>query len=93
MVDKAYSAKSTDVLYCLFTILFEEDTKRPLYQYLQQCAESGECILDESEVQVVSYDFKKRALQKNKDLKVYGEKLWGRGVKDILKYVYLRYFG
>jgi len=69
-----------------------DDKERPLYQYLLKCAESGECIFDEAAVQIISYDFKKKTIQENEDLNIYGDELWGRGIKDILKYTYLRYF-
>lgn len=68
------------------------DNKRgPLHQYLMKCAESGDSVIDEEKVRVISYDFKKGAFQKDNELLISGEKTWGNSLKDIGKYLTLRY--
>lgn len=63
----------------------------PLHQYLMECSNTTNGVLNEEEVKVVSYDFRKSSLQKSDDLVVLGEKKWGRNLKDISKYLGLRY--
>jgi len=64
----------------------------PLRQYLVKCAEAGGGIYDEKYVKVMSYDFKTKALQKDDDLIVIGDKKWGNNVKALMKYLLLRYW-
>jgi hypothetical protein len=68
-----------------------EDTAGPLYQYLAQCAITGDCMTDETQVSVVSYNQQKKEMQKDKDLDVYGEIEWGNDLKALLKYAMLRF--
>ncbi len=69
-----------------------DDKKGPLHQYLVKCAEEGGCIFDERHVAVKSYDFKTSTFQRNNDLVIVGEKKWGRDLKSIMKYLFLRYY-
>lgn len=65
----------------------------PLHQYLVKCAEAGGGIYDEKYVKVMSYDFKAKAIQKDDELVVVGDKKWGNNVKALMKYLFLRYWG
>ncbi|MEF9427326.1 MAG: hypothetical protein L0956_09220 [Candidatus Mariimomonas ferrooxydans] len=56
-----------------------------------KCAESGDCVFDGEKVKVISFDFKKDAFQKNDELVIFGEKRWGSNIKQIMKYLVLRY--
>lgn len=67
--------------------------KGPLHQYLVECAKNGGGIFDERRVVVRSYDLKKGKLQGDDRLIVRGERHWGREIKAILKYFYLRFAG
>jgi hypothetical protein len=64
----------------------------PLHQYLMKCAEHGGGEIDESKVDVKSWDFDTGKFQENDELVVTGEKEWGWDVKTLMKYFYLRYF-
>jgi hypothetical protein len=48
-------------------------------------------VFDEKYVKVESYDFTKKAMQRDEDLVIHGERHWGTKPKAILKYIYLRY--
>ena len=63
----------------------------PLRQYLAKCAEAGGGIFDEKHVKVMSYDFKTKAIQKDDELVIIGDKKWGNNVKALMKYLALRY--
>ncbi|MDF1537250.1 MAG: hypothetical protein P1S46_12325, partial [bacterium] len=63
-----------------------------LYQYLKACADQTDDCLDESQVEVVSWDMEKDRLQENRELVVHGEKHWGSDPKQLAKYALLRYF-
>jgi hypothetical protein len=67
-----------------------DDAKSPLLQYLAACAEKSGCVLDESRVDVVSYDIGNKRDQ-NYDLVLHGEMDWGWDPKSLLKYIYLRF--
>jgi hypothetical protein len=67
-----------------------DDTKSPLREYLMKCAEEGGGIFDEKHVEINSYDFEKRGMQRDSDLVVVGEKEWGTIPRNILKYILLR---
>ena len=69
-----------------------DDTKRPMYQYLVNCAEKGGGFFDEKYVDVKSYDLKTKIFQGDDDLVVMGEKTWGHDPKHLMKYLVLRYF-
>jgi len=66
--------------------------KGPLHPILVKCAESSGGMLDESNVEVKSYDFKKKAFQKNDELVISAPTHWGSNPKAILKYLILRYW-
>jgi hypothetical protein len=68
------------------------DNKRShLHQYLVKCAESGGGVFDEKYVEIKSYDFKTKALQKDTELVIIGDKKWGNNIKQIVKYFVLRF--
>jgi hypothetical protein len=69
-----------------------DNKKSPPHQYLVKCAEEGGGIFDERLVKVTSYDFKTKLLQKDDDMIVSGETMWGTNPKAILKYLVLRYW-
>jgi len=64
----------------------------PLHQYLMKCSEHGGGEIDESKVDVKSWDFNTGKFQEDDELVVTGEKEWGWDVKTLMKYFYLRYF-
>jgi hypothetical protein len=68
-----------------------DNKKSPLHQYLLKCAESGNFLFDEEKVKVVSYDFASGSFQGDTELVVHGDKQWGRDIKPLLKYFFLRY--
>jgi hypothetical protein len=74
------------------TIHNPDNKKGPLYPYLVKCAESGGGVLDERDVEVRSYDFQKKALQKKEDLVISTPIHWGTNPKAILKYLVLKYW-
>ena len=67
-----------------------DNVKSPFRQYLATCAEKSGCVLDESRVDVVSYDIGNKRIR-NDDLVLHGEMDWGRDPKSLLKYIYLRF--
>ena len=69
-----------------------DNKKGPLYQYLVKCAEEGGGTFDERYVAVKSYDFYKKEFQSDDNLVITGEKTWGGDVKEIVRYILLRYF-
>ena len=69
-----------------------DNPNSPLCEYLSKCAEAGAGVLDEKHIRVKSYDFETKALQKDDELVVLGEKTWGTNPKGILKYLVLRYW-
>jgi len=69
-----------------------DNPKGPLYPILAKCEELGVGTLDESKVEVKSYDFKKKALQKYHELIISVPTQWGSNPKAILKYMILRYW-
>ena len=68
-----------------------DDRKRPMHQYLVNCAEKGGGFFDEKHVDVKSYDLKTKRFQDDDDLVVMGKKTWGRDPKHLMKYLVLRY--
>jgi hypothetical protein len=70
-----------------------DDGESPVGQYLIKCAEHGGGEIDESKVDVKSWDFAKRGFQGDDELVVLGEKEWGSNPKMIMKYLLLRYGG
>ena len=69
-----------------------DNKKSPLYQYLMKCAEAGGGVFDEDRVEIKTYDFKKPQGKVEDDFTVRGEIEWGVKPKDIIKYLYFRYF-
>jgi hypothetical protein len=69
-----------------------DNKKSPLHQYLVKCAEEGGGLFDESRVKIETYDFKKKQGKMDDDLSINGEIEWGRNLRDIAKYAYLRFF-
>jgi hypothetical protein len=63
----------------------------PLYQYLKECADRGGGMFNERNVRISSYDLRRGAFQNDHELVITGEKIWGRDVRTILKYLYFRY--
>lgn len=63
----------------------------PLHQYLEACAKMTGDVLDESGVEVVSWDFEKGRLQTDEELVVRGERFWGSDPKQLAKYFALRF--
>lgn len=62
----------------------------PLRHYLARCAEEMGGVMDESRVEVKSFDLGKGRLQGSEDLVVHGDVQWLGGVKPMLKYLLLR---
>ena len=67
-----------------------DNPKGPLYHILVKCAATKSGVFDEREVEVQSFDFRTRRLQKAEELVVKGKKKWGSRGKPILKYLFLR---
>lgn len=63
----------------------------PLYQYLKNCAEIAGLSLDESNVEIKSWDFKSQALQENEKLTITANKHWGNDLKTIVRYAIFRW--
>jgi len=68
-----------------------DDGKSPLHQYLAKCAEIGGGIFDERYIEIKSYDYKVRRLQRDDELLVNGRKEWGWDLKMLGKYLTLRF--
>lgn len=64
----------------------------PLYPILAKCAESGGGFLDENNVEVKSYDFKRKSFQQKYNFVIDAPISWGTNPKAILKYLVLRYW-
>jgi len=69
-----------------------DDTLTPLYQYLIKCSEQGGGVFDEKHVAVKAYDFKTNGFQGDDELVVIGKKTWGRDLKNLMKYLVLRFY-
>ncbi len=63
-----------------------DNPESPLNQYLTKCAEHGGGEINESKVDVKSWDFKTGRLQEDNELVVKGEREWGRDLKTLIKY-------
>lgn len=70
-----------------------DHAKGPLSHYLKRCAEEYGGFFDEATVDVRSYDIENKRMQNDTELAIIAEKDWGRDLKPILKYLYLRIFG
>ena len=68
-----------------------DDAGSPMCQYLIKCAEHSGGEIDESKVDVKSWDFSNGRFQGDDELVLIGEKEWGTNLKAILKYLVLRY--
>ena len=68
-----------------------DDTSRPLYQYLEQCAARQRGILDESQVRFTSFDIAQNRLQADKERVVKAAVTWGTNLKMFVKYALLRH--
>jgi len=66
--------------------------KGPLYPILAKCAESGGGLLDETRVEIKSYDFKRKSFQQKHNFIIDGPISWGKNPKAILKYMVLKYW-
>ncbi len=69
-----------------------DNKKSPLHQYLLRCSEEGGGLFDETQVAVRTHDCEKRQDREADDLVVRGETQWGNSIRDVMKYVYFRYF-
>ncbi|MGQ9638322.1 MAG: DUF362 domain-containing protein [Thermodesulfobacteriota bacterium] len=67
-----------------------DNLQSPLRDYLIKCAEICDTNLSEKNIQVVSYDFKNRSFQENRNLVIPSSRQWGRNGRAILKYLILR---
>jgi len=65
-------------------------TGGPFYHDLQKCSEQSGCILDEQYVDIQSFDHSTARLQKDDELVVIGEKIWGNDIKSLFKYCVTR---
>jgi hypothetical protein len=63
-----------------------EHSNSPAAQYLRKCSEEGGYCYDEAGVDVMSFDFSRRAFQGADELVVEGEKEWGGNPRMLLKY-------
>jgi hypothetical protein len=63
----------------------------PLYQYLKNCAEIARLSLDESNVEIKSWDFKSQALQEGEKLTVMAHQHWGSDLKTLVRYAIFRW--
>jgi hypothetical protein len=68
-----------------------DDSQSPTHQYLKECSDRGGGILDESRVDVKSYDFRTGRFQNDDELFVIGAKEWGLNAKSLLRYLLYRY--
>ncbi|MBN1569561.1 MAG: DUF362 domain-containing protein [Acidobacteria bacterium] len=64
--------------------------KSPVHKYLSRCAKDGGGVFDEEKVEVRSYDIKQGRLQKDEELLLVVEKVWGTNPKILTKYFALR---
>ena len=69
-----------------------DNKKGPLHAYLAKCAELSRGMLDETKVEVKSYDFRTKTFQEKDKLIVSAPIHWGSNPKAILKYLTLKYW-
>jgi len=67
-----------------------DDKRSPVYQNLKKCAEHSGYMFDEKYVDIKSYDFKNKRLQRDDELVVKGDITWGRDLKTLIKYFVFR---
>jgi hypothetical protein len=65
--------------------------KSPIRDYLTACSNVGGGVFDERAIAVRSYDFSKGRSEENGSLVVRGHVEWGNDLKEIAKYLYLKY--
>ncbi len=68
-----------------------DDKNSPLHQYLIRCSRSLGGYNKDSIGEIKSFDFKTKEMQKEYELTVIGDKIWGNNIKNIAKYLVLRY--
>jgi hypothetical protein len=64
--------------------------KSPVRPYLAECMGAGGGALDESNVEIKSFDLAANSIQTDTDLCVIGDCDWGSSIKTIFKYILLR---
>ena len=69
-----------------------ENRRSPAARYLRECARAGDYCLDESRVEVVSFDLAAGRLQGSGELAVRADREWGGNIRSLLKYAALRVF-
>lgn len=67
-----------------------DNEQSPFRHYLIKCAESGGGVLDETQVEVKSYDLSTNSFQKDDNLVIRGETSWGSDLKTLYKYLKFR---
>jgi len=67
-----------------------DNARSPLYRYLARCAADGGGVFDEARVAIESYDLKRHRLQKDDELPLIVDKIWGSNPKILAKYFALR---
>lgn len=67
-----------------------DNEESPFRHYLIKCAENGGGVLDETQVQVKSYDLSTNSFQKDDNLVIRGETTWGSDLKTLYKYLKFR---
>lgn len=68
-----------------------DDPKGPLFHILKRCAEYGGGCLDEEKIEVKSFNFSTPSFLKDGKSIIAGEVYWGKNVKAILKYMFMRW--
>lgn len=68
-----------------------DDRSGPLHHDLTQCARSCGGVVEEKDMKVESCRLEGERWLADSGGIIRGKKIWGRQVKDIMKYVYLRY--
>jgi hypothetical protein len=68
-----------------------ENTKSPLHHYLKRCAQCDGGILDERFVAIRSFDFQTHSFQNDDQLFISGDKNWGSNLRNIMKYLFLKF--
>ncbi|NIQ13816.1 MAG: DUF362 domain-containing protein [Candidatus Dadabacteria bacterium] len=68
-----------------------DNEKAPLYQYLHECGKLNEDATGEKDITCSSFDLSKRRYTKEGELPVKGDIHWGNDIKNISKYLALKY--
>ncbi len=69
-----------------------ENRRSPAARYLRECARAGDYCLDESRMEVVSFDLAAGRLQGPGELAVRADREWGGNIRSLLKYAVLRVY-